>query len=1218
MADGKEVRRVDRTFNRFHLLTEEKTTQAHCVKRVLTTYYAKDEPFDNQVPQYQLPTDILTSWEMENDSTQYRAEETSTQFDDHGNLIEEVQADKIKTTYSYYSKDGEDGCPPDPEGFVRNRKDTTVYPSPLGQGDAPTLRTRYRYSALVPLTASGLKDWLVVDSETLLQVAGSHETELQQTLRSYVVEPANAFLHGRPLQQRETLNGKTTTTDYQYKPDSVLAGETVLQTVETLSGFDHVAGVNEVQKVITREDSRVHGQPLLTHDDNNVTIRYTYDLLERVTSETVAPGETEFEATRYYEYYLTSLDGQQAEQVVTDVKEVKTRTRFDGLNRPIYEERQNADSLLRAKDYRQTYAGVYDALGNLIKETDYDWEDENPVPLTSLFEYDAWGAQRSVTGPDRVTVYEETDPIGTPEWRGPIQRSWRQGVDKRARTTGVTETWLNLFEKPAQSRRFESRDPGEKPVSLHQYSYDGLGRTTQEVDARDAKTQYSYDVFGRMLTTTLPGGAVVRRSYAEHSPEDLPTEISVNNIVLGKQWFDGLNRMTRSITGGREQVFTYEPGQTQPATVTTASKQLINYVYQPKLGEEPLQRRLPNSITADYEYDKKNARLISCKEQDQQLVRQYFSTGELKAEQRVQGGESYSMHYSYSRHARLLSYTDVLKQTQSYHYDLAGRLQRTELGTTTSSFTYDGLSQTETIHTEDSVSGQSVTISLEYDAFGRETKRTFDLDGVEQQLTQVYNEVDALVQRTLYEGQTLLRDEKYDYDPRGRLVIYECEGIQRPVDPYGKAITQQLFRFDALDNLTRVITTTTDGITTYTNQAIYTFDTTDPTQLLKVTNTGDPTYPAEILLSYDENGNLTRDEENRTLEYDALNRLISVSGLPGETPSGFDYDALDRLAGLNDGAEQRFYQDGALATRIQGAQRHTFMRGEGNLLAEQQEGAGPKSLLLASDNKNTVLREIGSDGANDIAYSAYGYRSAEQPLSTHLGYNGQFRETQTGCYLLGNGYRAYNPWLMRFCSPDSWSPFGEGGLNAYTYCGGEPIMNADDSGHMFNVVKNLFSSRPKVPTKLPDPPATPKPPNAFREKIANDNERWDARARAETNPHSGTRQASGSYSPGNTGMPGVKQSGGAGIQTNNETDSFYSNKAKKVLDKAEEQYLKTIQKLEASPPLPPTVSSEQWKKMDVFARDAHVSKGGLLPNDVQVQKVRRTALDRSKKSKKSS
>nr|WP_157709975.1 RHS repeat-associated core domain-containing protein [Pseudomonas sp. PB120] len=104
--------------------------------------------------------------------------------------------------------------------------------------------------------------------------------------------------------------------------------------------------------------------------------------------------------------------------------------------------------------------------------------------------------------------------------------------------------------------------------------------------------------------------------------------------------------------------------------------------------------------------------------------------------------------------------------------------------------------------------------------------------------------------------------------------------------------------------------------------------------------------------------------------------------------------------------------------------------------------------MLAADIKNSVLGEVTGE-INRIVYSAYGHRSAQHTVTARLGFNGELCESRMGWYLLGNGYRAYNPRLKRFHSPDSLSPFEQGGLNAYMYCGGEPVMNKDPTGHNF-------------------------------------------------------------------------------------------------------------------------------------------------------------------------
>ncbi|MFD2644026.1 RHS repeat-associated core domain-containing protein [Pseudomonas japonica] len=102
--------------------------------------------------------------------------------------------------------------------------------------------------------------------------------------------------------------------------------------------------------------------------------------------------------------------------------------------------------------------------------------------------------------------------------------------------------------------------------------------------------------------------------------------------------------------------------------------------------------------------------------------------------------------------------------------------------------------------------------------------------------------------------------------------------------------------------------------------------------------------------------------------------------------------------------------------------------------------------LLACTLHQSPLRAVAGGHLQDIVHGPYGHRREPHGLPGS-GFNGQWREPETGWYLLGNGYRAYNPVLMRFNSADSLSPFGRGGLNAYGYCLGDPVNRLDPDGH---------------------------------------------------------------------------------------------------------------------------------------------------------------------------
>lgn len=107
------------------------------------------------------------------------------------------------------------------------------------------------------------------------------------------------------------------------------------------------------------------------------------------------------------------------------------------------------------------------------------------------------------------------------------------------------------------------------------------------------------------------------------------------------------------------------------------------------------------------------------------------------------------------------------------------------------------------------------------------------------------------------------------------------------------------------------------------------------------------------------------------------------------------------------------------------------------------------TFLIANNVKQTsAMALLKSNESLVFKTLPFGYRSISNKTPPFTpGFNGERSDPFSGLYHLGNGYRAYNPILMRFNCPDSLSPFGEGGVNPYAYCFGDPINKSDPSGH---------------------------------------------------------------------------------------------------------------------------------------------------------------------------
>ncbi|MFV3404721.1 MULTISPECIES: RHS repeat-associated core domain-containing protein [Pseudomonas] len=145
------------------------------------------------------------------------------------------------------------------------------------------------------------------------------------------------------------------------------------------------------------------------------------------------------------------------------------------------------------------------------------------------------------------------------------------------------------------------------------------------------------------------------------------------------------------------------------------------------------------------------------------------------------------------------------------------------------------------------------------------------------------------------------------------------------------------------------------------------------------------------------------------------------------------------------GKTLHFYQGDWLVTINRAGQPRAILRATDIPLAEHSKGS-QATKILAVDKKGSALIALNAN-KKQHAFTAYGHSPSSEESMSSIQFNGQYADPLTASYLLGNGYRAYCPSIMRFNSPDTLSPFEEGGLNGYAYVQNDPVNFIDPSGH---------------------------------------------------------------------------------------------------------------------------------------------------------------------------
>lgn len=1009
-----------RTYNKFHLQCEEVCRRDGATITTTTTYYADEmTPFSSQPPQFLLPREVSETLTAPDGKT--RTTTTRTTFDESGNLLRQQEHSGVITTYSWYPPEGDDGCPPDPAGFTRFMKLKTVSYPETEFGKEPDTSEHFTYSRAGDSDAVLQSSRSVYNGDALLEhTAFTWNTqggspEFGRLLATDIIQYA-----GNSEQQYPSRTAFTTT----HREGRLY------QTVEFI-------GHDGLSTITSQVSSALTGLVYEKTDANGIVTFNEYDGLGRLITTTRAAG-TPWAATTRWQYHLG--DTPTIVQILPDGTEQEVI--YNGMGQEISQRIKDIDA---TQAHFEVMARRYNAVGELTEEISRDWlaapeESKVMTELRLQSQYDEWGNLASVYGSDNRQLQWENDPVNltvSSVTRG--LSGTRPAVSARRREHFDPNSGLQV--------RSELLTPDNTPYSTTRSDWDGRGRLRRAVDELGQTTTFTYDALDREVSRTLPDGTTVLRTYAPHLTGDELASISVVTTgddggsriqTLGLRTWDSLGRLTEETVGGRTTRYHYTGASAVPDSVTLPSGSTVHYTYIPELGD------VVSSVSADdvhqtFSYDPVTGRLLEAREGEHVLTRTWTPSGKLATETITNRGTPRLMTFSHTLAGQTVTRSDITGQQTKNEYDLHGRLVRITDPELTVSLDYDELGRLSREIATDVKSGSLLTTVLEYDAQGRESVRhILDSTGTILTLRQFWQVNGLLKRRTTEKDGVVQKDEYYTYDNRNRLTGYTVSGSVPVLDAYGHPLSSQNFSYDALNNLTTVTSRLADGsrdVMTYHYQ-----NPDDPAQLSRVTHSH-MSYPGSYVLEYDQQGHMIRDEAGRSLEYDGLGRLCRVDN------THYQYDALNRLVRQQITQEKEWelcYRDDQLINEVQDGRVHRLLRDVTGIIGISDSN---ELTLTGSDHHGSVQWSHGSSEVTGRQHSWSPYGSGDEESGILPGFNGERRDPLSGHYHLGNGYRAYNPALMRFNCPDSMSPFGAGGINAYAYCAGDPVNYTDPSGH---------------------------------------------------------------------------------------------------------------------------------------------------------------------------
>ncbi|MGI3428422.1 RHS repeat-associated core domain-containing protein [Providencia stuartii] len=1042
ISDGSSEIKTTRVFNNYHLQISEEIERDGCKTKNEIEYYAqKYTPIHFQPEQFQLmKKQVITITDNEGNQ---RKEISEYEFDEQGNQTLQVTPDGTRVVTTWYKAEGEEDCPAEVNGFIRYMKEKITYPLSRKHNE-PINKIYYRYENLANTSIAVIAKQLFYSDEILFKC-----------LSFSYFQDAKRLGYGTPSLIRSTQytlgeNSQHFTSYQQF--DYQLNGDTIIKKNTDIS-FDNIITTT------TQTMSILRGVVLEDINQLNVVQIYTYDKLGRPSYKKSAVN-TPYETSVSWKYLKIE------EGVITIEKDKcgsQFKHYFDGLGRKI---RTDVLDAYDSKKWHKIESCQYDAFGKIVKHLQYDHHLSGLNTAEFIYQttanYDGWGEVTALTQSIGVTDMIKIDPIALTKTTYPINTEVAS-----ASRHGKTVITLNKQNQQIESEYLLGIDG--KVAAAKYYKSDSLGRLLNITDELGHSIENTYDCFNRIVTQKYEDGTVIHRQYAPHSQNELVTAITVTDRsqqtwLLGEQQFDGLERLVSQTVGGRTTQFQYENVYPEPSVVILPSGEKIHFEYIPEL--DCLTKKVMTSeTTQQFDYDVATQKIVFAKSESTLNINKLNQQGDLIEEYFLIDDQVRKTQYERTVLGTVAKYTDIDNNETRYIWRKDGQIESIIDANIIVTFEYDELGRTAIRKAKSTKADEYVEIKYAYDEFNKEvTREIIDSNGTHFIINKSWLANGLLATQNTFRNTRLIRSEQYQYDVRNRLTNYFVQGSELPKDSTGANVIEQFFEYDALNNLRQVVSVFSgqqENISTYHYE-----NTLDPTQLTRITHSN-PHYPATVF-TYDACGRMICDEVGRTLKYDMLNRLMDVS-VNDLVSAKYGYNASNQLVKQethDNGTYYLYYRDDELVHEINTSKKQNIrlIKSDHECCAVVDDN---QLVFMAAGHNESVCWSRHSKMEEGDTHTFLPYGDSEIKENTYVAFNGERKDPLTGVYHLGNGYRAYNPTIMRFNCPDSLSPFGEGGINPYVYCNGDPINYTDPTGRapaaaITGILANLASASANI------------------------------------------------------------------------------------------------------------------------------------------------------------